>query len=186
VRLLVESRTIYAAIGYSLASVRYLREGRTSRTILIPGVETASRTDSPEFSPPHDRRHQINAVLQYQLGNNRFSIHWQFGSGLPFTQVNGYYTYLSPGSLTSTEGLDGQGRLYVSRSTLYGERLPTYHRMDISYERQFNFDPVRATLQLGVINVYDRLNIFSYNIFTGDRVDQLPLIPSVGLKIEVQ
>jgi hypothetical protein len=105
---------------------------------------------------------------------------------LPFTQVNGYYTHLSPASLTTSEGLGGEGRLFVSRSTLYGERLPTYHRMDVSFEHQFTFDGVRATLQLGVINVYDRLNIFSYNIFTGDRVDQLPLIPSVGLKVEVQ
>jgi len=184
-KLDVDVPSLYFSVGYSLASVTYLGSSNFGRTILIPGVETTPRIDSEEFFPPHDRRHQINAVLQFERGANRFSVRWQFGSGLPFTQVNGYYNYLSPGSLTSPAALDAQGRLYVSRSTLYGERLPTYHRLDISYERVFTFDHVRATLQAGVINLYDRNNIFSYNIFTGDRVDQFPLIPSVGLKVEV-
>ena len=40
------------------------------------------------------------------------------------------------------------------------------------------------TLQVSVINMYDRRNIFYMDVFTLERVDQLPLVPSFGVKIE--
>ncbi len=178
--------SFYAGVSYSLAEVKYERTTGTERRILIPGVETVLQFDSIEFFPPHDRRHQVNAMAQLEFGRNKLGARWQFGSGLPFTQVNGYYRRLDPHSLSESGGLTRPGKTYVSRATLYGARLPPYHRFDISFERRFTFDRIEVTLQLGVINVYDRSNIFSYNIFTGDRVDQLPLIPSVGIKVDVR
>lgn len=176
----------YAGVSYSLAEVKYERTMGNQRRILIPGVQTVLQFDSSDFHPPHDRRHQINAMAQFEFGKNKLSVRWQFGSGLPFTQVNGYYRRLDPESLPESDGLTQPGETFVSRSTLYGGRLPPYHRFDISFERRFTFDRIDVTLQVGVINVYDRSNIFAYNIFSGDRVDQLPLIPSVGIRVDVR
>ncbi|TDI69074.1 MAG: TonB-dependent receptor [Bacteroidetes bacterium] len=187
-KLDVSLLSFYMGASYGLAEVKYTRELGVGRTILIPGVVTTAsvQEDARTFFPPHDRRHQMNVVTQYEWGQNKLSMRWQFGSGLPFTKVNGYYESLDTDKLTSSQGLTQTGSTYVSRSTLYGDRLPNYHRFDVSYERRFTFERVHATLQLGVINVMNRENIFSYNIFTGDRVNQLPLIPSLGLKIELE
>ena len=40
-------------------------------------------------------------------------------------------------------------------------------------------------LNAGVINSYDRDNLFYFDLFTLGRVNQLPLVPSFGLKLEV-
>ena len=63
--------------------------------------------------------------------------------------------------------------------------LPTYHRLDVSVERTFRFGRTAATVQGSVINAYDRANIFYLDIFTLQRADQLPFIPSFGIKVEV-
>ena len=40
------------------------------------------------------------------------------------------------------------------------------------------------TVQVGAINVYDRANLFYFDLFTVRRVDQLPLIPNLSIKFE--
>ena len=72
---------------------------------------------------------------------------------------------------------------------LYGEpyrgRLPTYHRLDMSLDRRFPFSGNTAlTLQASATNAYDRTNLFYIDLFTLQRLDQLPLIPSFGVKLE--
>ena len=66
----------------------------------------------------------------------------------------------------------------------YGGELPNYHRLDVSVERVFVSGNTVVTLQAGAINVYDRANLFSLDLFTLHRTDQLPLIPTVGIKFE--
>ncbi len=43
-----------------------------------------------------------------------------------------------------------------------------------------------ATLQVGAVNVYNRPNLFDLDLFSSRRVNQLPLIPTVGMRIEVR
>ena len=43
-----------------------------------------------------------------------------------------------------------------------------------------------GTLRAGVLNLINRNNLFYYDLFTFSRVDQLPLIPSVGFKMELR
>jgi hypothetical protein len=38
------------------------------------------------------------------------------------------------------------------------------------------------TVQIGGINVYDRRNLFYLDLFTAQRVDQLPVVPYLSLK----
>ncbi len=65
-------------------------------------------------------------------------------------------------------------------------RMPAYHRLDASLQRSFEFSGAVLTLHSSVLNVYDRKNIFYYDTFTLERVDQLPVIPSFGIKLDVQ
>ncbi|MFB3133364.1 MAG: hypothetical protein ACE10K_12665, partial [Rhodothermales bacterium] len=76
----------------------------------------------------------------------------------------------------------GASRVIYDRP--FGGELPNYHRLDVSVERVFVSGNTVVTLQAGAINVYDRANLFSLDLFTLHRTDQLPLIPTVGIKFE--
>jgi len=66
----------------------------------------------------------------------------------------------------------------------FGGRLPTTHRLDLSIDRTFALTrDLDLTAQASVINAYDRRNLFYYDTFTLRRVDQLPIVPSLGIKI---
>ena len=74
----------------------------------------------------------------------------------------------------------------MSRGEPYAARLPAYHRLDVSAERRYVRRRMETVLQAGLINAYDRANIFVYNFFTGERVDQLPIIPSLGISVTLK
>ena len=66
--------------------------------------------------------------------------------------------------------------------TRNGGRLPDYHRLDLSLKRTFIFSKkTKLEATLSVTNAYDRDNIFFFDRITFDRVDQLPILPSLGL-----
>ena len=43
-----------------------------------------------------------------------------------------------------------------------------------------------GTLRAGALNIFNRKNLFYFDLFTLQRVDQLPFIPSVGMKVELR
>ncbi|NDC89385.1 MAG: TonB-dependent receptor, partial [Bacteroidetes bacterium] len=78
------------------------------------------------------------------------------------------------------------GLLRVLYGQPYDGRLPSYHRLDISADQKFETRHADVTLQAGLINAYDRDNLFYMDLFTRGRVNQLPVIPSFGLKVEIK
>ena len=63
-----------------------------------------------------------------------------------------------------------------------GGRLPSYHRLDFSLKRTFEFSKYsKLESVVSVTNAYNRDNIFFVDRETFERVDQLPILPSVGL-----
>ena len=42
-----------------------------------------------------------------------------------------------------------------------------------------------ATALVGLVNAYDRRNLFAFDVFTLRRSDQLPLVPVVGFRLGV-
>ena len=61
-------------------------------------------------------------------------------------------------------------------------RLPDYHRLDINFKYKFIFSEFsNLEINLGATNLYNRANIFYYNRNTNERVNQLPLMPSLGV-----
>lgn len=134
------------------------------------------------FAPPHDRRHQLNAVGSVSLAGFTFNVRWQYGSGLPFSEALGFDEFLvleGPIDL-----FEHPGETRVLYSYPYGGRLPSYHRLDISLEKSFNLPGnVALSLLASGTNAYNRTNLFYIDLFTLDRLDQLPLIPAVGVKL---
>lgn len=135
------------------------------------------------YHPPHDVRHQLTLVAGYQADRFSVNVQWQFGSGLPYTRALGFDELIRMRPLMDYRRFRGTTRILFERP--YRGRMPAYHRLDISLDRQFTSRAADITLQVGVINSYDRANIFYVDIFTLRRVDQLPLVPFAGIKIEI-
>ena len=173
-RVEVRLRDAYAYLGYGLSRVVYDAQGENLQ--LWYGEETL------RFSPPHDRRHQVTALVSGTVAGFELSARWQFGSGLPFTQALGFDRFVDPSGPSDPYQTAGLPRVIYGRP--FEGRLPTFHRLDLSVERGFDLG-ARSELRVqgALINAYDRANLFYYDTFTLRRVDQLPLIPSLGVKL---
>ena len=139
------------------------------------------------YQPHFDRRHNVNLILTYTAGDLRqweFSGRWNFGTGFPFTQVQGFYEFLSFQDGIYFDYTTTNGELGVIFGDLNQGRLPTYHRFDIDAKRKFFFNE-HTTLEvdLGVTNVYNRANVFYVDLITYETVHQLPILPSLGLTL---
>ena len=143
------------------------------------------RTDELQTYHPHyDRRHTVNLMVTYALGNQReweLSGRWSFGSGFPFTQTQGVYEQQSSGSIAQNY-TGSQGTYGIYYAELYGGRLPSYHRLDVGVKRKISLGS-RSLLEisLGVTNLYNRKNMFYFDRMTFERVDQLPFLWSAGM-----
>lgn len=138
------------------------------------------------FHPPHDRRHQLNTTGSYVFGDYLVGVRWQLGSGVPFTQPIGFDEVLFFDSgLPDVRSTVGTRRVILNKP--YQGRLPMYHRLDVSIERDFELENnLELNVKAGAINTYDRRNLFFYDVFTNRRSDQLPLVPYVAFKIGSQ
>ena len=166
---------LYGQLNYGLASVEY----KAMQPELIQWFGTASYA----FRPAHDRRHQINALVATKRRGYDLTVRWQFGSGRPFNRALGFDGFILMDGSVDVFSEPGERRVIYERP--FNGVLPTYHRLDISLERTFTVGATRLTAQASVINVYDRANIFYLDVFTLQRADQLPIIPALGLKVDV-
>lgn len=136
-----------------------------------------------QYHPPHDRRHQLKAVGGLDFGRLEARTRWQFGSGLPYTQPFGFDSMIFwPGIREHPASDFGTPRVLFEKP--YRGRLPPYHRLDVSVEYAISFPFARMTLQVGGINVYNRTNLFYYDVFSLRRVNQLPLTPFFSVNLE--
>lgn len=138
------------------------------------------------YAPVFDRRHNINLVGNYLFGEKKdieLSVRWNFGSGLPFTPTSGYYQeeLFSDGLLTDYT-TSNTNQLGILLGDFNSARMPTYHRFDITAKKRFKFkNKTELETTLGITNVYNRDNIFYVNRVTNEKIDQLPILPSIGV-----
>lgn len=137
------------------------------------------------YTPHFDRRHNINAIISYTAGSKRqweFSARWNLGSGFPFTQVQGFYEYLTlPGGINSEYPTEN-GSLGLIYADLFGGRLPYYHRLDFDVKYNLYFSAKsKLVFDVSVINVYNRKNVFYVDLITNEIAYQLPFMPSFGM-----
>ena len=168
---------LYGSLAYGVSRVRYRARGGA--------VPVWYGSDALTYAPPHDRTHQVTATGQVSALGFDLSVQWSFGSGLPFTRSAGFDNFVLLDSLVDVRREPGVARVLYGRP--YDARLPAYHRFDVSLDRAIRL-PGRTelTLQAGLTNAYDRRNLFYLDLFTLRRIDQLPLIPSVGVKLSTR
>lgn len=170
----VRQPRLYGYINYGLSSVRYTSEQ--------PSAELWFGSDNLEFRPPHDRRHQLNIVATTRVSGVDVSVRWNFGSGRPFNHVYGFDGFVLLDGIQDLFSVPDDQRVIYGRP--FQGLLPTYHRLDVSLEREFVLDKFILTAQVGVINAYNRRNLFALDLFTTERNYQLPIVPVAGLKID--
>jgi hypothetical protein len=148
-----------------------------------------TRDDGQQVYPTiFDRRHNINFLATYDLDKKKswqVSLRWNLGSGFPFTRTKGFYNYQDyfDGVSTNyeTNNPDNVGIIYSSVRN--SGRLPYYHRLDISIQKKIEFTKYSGLeLNASVTNVYNRPNIFYFDRLSYNRVDQLPILPTLSAK----
>ncbi|MBE2281414.1 MAG: TonB-dependent receptor [Ignavibacteriaceae bacterium] len=142
--------------------------------------------DGVRYFPRYDARHTVNVTAGVQFWDGwQFNAAWRLSTGLPYTSILGFYDKLDIKDLWSQWLLISP----FNPAFLYGERnierLPVYHRLDLSISKKFELFFMKMEFDLSVINLYDRKNIFYFEKDTGERVDMLPFLPSASLRIEI-
>jgi hypothetical protein len=147
-----------------------------------------NRDDGEQIYPTHfERRHNVNLLGTISLGRTwEFSARWNYGAGFPFTLTQGFYGQYGLLDGIDTDVLTGNPDLGI----IYSEErnsghLPDYHRLDISLKKEFEIKKhLVVEVLASVTNVYNRGNIFYFDRVRYTRVDQLPILPSLTLKID--
>ena len=144
----------------------------------FPGVN-----DNRFYPPKYDRTHDVNLVANYELNDRwRATGVFSYATGQAYTLPSGRTQLDNPFSSVPDDVLI-VGKLNASR-------LPAYHRLDVGFTREGQFfDVGPAELQLQLITVYSRRNVWFYsydfeaNPVKVEAVNLLPIIPSVSYTI---
>lgn len=140
-----------------------------------------------EYAPHFDRRHNVNLVASYSFGRNnswKTDVRWNLGSGFPFTQTQGFYENLNFQDGINTDYTTTNGDLGIQYAELNKGRLPYYHRLDLSISKTIKVAKKSdLDISASLTNVYNRENIFYFNRIKYERVNQLPIMPSIGASI---
>lgn len=141
--------------------------------------------ETQTYSPHYDRRHTVNLLATYALGQHKeweVSARWSFGSGFPYTQTQGIFEQWTPTHIAD-DYARANGEYGIHYADIYKGRLPAYHRLDIGVKRKISIGR-RSLLELsaGATNLYNRNNLFYFDRMTLERVDQLPLLATFGIK----
>lgn len=153
----------------------------------FPGFNTditAQESVSRFYPPKYDRLHDLNAVLSYRL-SSRWSASsvFSYATGQAYTKPLGRTQFSNIPWGSANRETFTVGRVNASR-------LPSYHRLDLSFARQGTFFGLAAAeWQFQIINVYSRQNLWFYNFdFDENPVEQsevtlLPIIPSISYTV---
>ena len=141
-----------------------------------------------EYAPHFDRRHNINFLSTYSMGKSldwEISFRWNYGSGFPFTPTLGNYEQQDFQGGIGTDYTTTNGNLGVIYGDLNSKRLPSYHRLDFGLKKKIIFSESSVLeITLSITNVYNRNNIFYIDRVTNERIDQLPIMPSLGMSFK--
>lgn len=138
------------------------------------------------YYPKYDSRHIFNSNLEYNLGAGWIVAGiWSYSSGLPFTQLMGYYDKLYLTNVFDPWYLSGNSNPYLMLGDQNLGRLPAYHRLDLSISKFTEVFGVHSEIDVSAINVYNRKNIFYFERDSGKKVNMLPFLLTATLKLEI-
>ena len=120
-----------------------------------------------------DIRHQLQWMNTFEIGQFEFSLSWNFRTGLPTTLPEGFNLITTIGDEAFYELVWGD---------INAERLPNYHRLDISIWYKFPKNPDlgwKGQLGFALLNAYDRKNLLNRSFYLDDlNEDDIPDIVS--------
>ncbi|HEY4652497.1 MAG TPA: TonB-dependent receptor, partial [Pontibacter sp.] len=112
---------------------------------------TAAETinDGEPYPSNYDKPINLNVFTDYHLWPNwKFSANFTYTTGRPVTVADSWYLY--------------QGQIYSNYSGRNQERMPAYHRLDVSLNREpIKKGRVEYSGGLSVYNLYGRKNAYS-------------------------
>ena len=142
--------------------------------------------DAVRYFPKYDSRHQIDLLAGWDFGGGwKASAVWTFNTGRPYTQSTGFYdkTYIE-NFWNQFLTLEPE-KAYTLLDGKNSARLPVYHRLDMSLSKEFFLYFMKMTLEANIINVYNRQNIFYFDRSTGERINMLPFLPTLSLRVDL-
>ncbi len=157
-------------LAYTLSKSEQKTPGRTSNEI---GINNGNW-----YNTAYDKTHDISITSSYDLNNKwKLNANLLFQTGQPTTYPNGQYVY--------------NGVSIPSYSNRNADRLPTYHRLDLSANytpKPENTKGWQSYWVFSIYNVYNRRNAasisFGENRMTGNneatRLAIFGIIPSVS------
>ena len=106
--------------------------------------------DGNSFSGNSDITHQLTWSHTYQWKGLDVSLGWNWRTGIPYTKATGI--------------MDVSGAPVITFDKINGDRLPDYHRLDVSTTYKFNIsknDRWKGKLGFSLINVLNQKNVLS-------------------------
>ncbi|NME72246.1 TonB-dependent receptor [Flammeovirga aprica JL-4] len=136
------------------------------------------------FHAAHDVTHEFKAVFTYTWRRWDLGMNWIYASGKPYTAPQGGYQVELP---------NGSSESFITVSSKNGNRLPDYHRLDMSATYNFKIgQQAPASIGFSVFNVYNRSNVWymEYEI-TDEEIIQTPvyylgITPNVTLSVKLK
>lgn len=133
----------------------------------------------------YDETHILTVLGSYRLGRGwELGMRYRLSSGYMYTP-NGYGFY--------DENIGTY--LPLSAYPAYSSRLPLFHALDVRLDKTWQFkvcskcpNPGKLSAYLDVLNVYNQGNVdgisYDYNFTHTAYANDLPIIPSLGLRLE--
>lgn len=121
----------------------------------------------------YDNRYLGAAVASYRPNPKwEVSLRWTVAGGVPYTPFD-------------EEKSKAYNLGIVDRTRINEERYPSYHALDVRFDRRFALKKSRLDLYVSVLNLYNRKNV---NRYYWNRIDNLqattyqaPFLPIVGI-----
>jgi ferric enterobactin receptor len=134
------------------------------------------------FPSDQDVRNEFKSINMYHLQRWSFAATWIYATGHPYTAPLGSYTINT---------IDGSKQTYLTISDKNGERLPAYHRLDLSatYDLlKINGSKV-GSIGFSLFNAYNHINTWykQYSIQNNQvvtsNVNYLGMTPNITLSL---
>jgi TonB family protein len=126
----------------------------------------------------YDETHVLTVLGSYRIGRG-----WELG--MRYRLSSGYmYTPNAYGFYDENIG----AYLPLSAYPTDGSRLPLFHSLDVRVDKTWAFRWGKLSAYLDILNIYDQGNVdgltYDYNYTHMAYANDLPIIPSLGLRVE--
>lgn len=148
--LLVNGRGRMSGIDFLVQKEVGIYKGWISYSLSKSLHSFPSIEDGKFYPSLQDQPHEVKLVNMLRLGRWDFSCTWVYGSGKPYPKYNVVYF---------TDGNNKVTDLAVSKDQTNYDRLPAYHRLDVSGSYNFSIGKAYGQIGLSIFNVYDRQNV---------------------------